>query len=329
MARHGWAVALLAAAAALAAARPPLTLEEELDLINAPVPSHVDPAIASEWEEWRGFLRMFVEAQKEHEAAQRTGAAAAREPDTNWLKTCAGWTAQEMCSSVFGAGIPESQAAREDVGLLPSLAANFTVDYDDRSVTAWCLWNNPLNQTYKSIFRDGIGCTLVEVVTEAELRAQDTGDQTPPPALDPTVPWPVGEGFYPEDVPAGLDLECVARAAQAQFDDELANPRAIVVVYKGTLAFERYDEGITKDTRLLGWSSTKSLTQSLIGVLVGDGRLSIHDRAPVPWWHEDENDPRQSITIDMMLRMSSGTRWVGGAHPHARTQGTERWHAPA
>ncbi len=34
----------------------------------------------------------------------------------------------------------------------------------------------------KAIWRAGIGCTLVDGLTEAELRAQDLGDQT---ALDP------------------------------------------------------------------------------------------------------------------------------------------------
>ena len=43
--------------------------------------------------------------------------------------------------------------------------------------------------------------------------------------------------------------------------------------------------------------------------------MNIHEPAPVPEWSEIENDPRKNITIDMMLRMSSGTRWVGDVPP--------------
>jgi len=89
----------------------------------------------------------------------------------------------------------------------------------------------------------------------------------------------------------------------------------LAIAYKGQLVFEYYAPGITKETRLLGWSATKSLTQAFIGILVGDGRMDIYKPAEVPEWYENEGDERQNITVDMMLRMTSGTRWVGDIGP--------------
>ena len=92
--------------------------------------------------------------------------------------------AEFRMARLFGSGIDEETARREDLGTI-GLAADYWMNYTEKSVTASCKIRNPNNSTYKTIFRDGIGCTLVEGVTEQELRAQDIGDQTPPPPVSP------------------------------------------------------------------------------------------------------------------------------------------------
>jgi CubicO group peptidase (beta-lactamase class C family) len=47
----------------------------------------------------------------------------------------------------------------------------------------------------------------------------------------------------------------------------------------------------------------KSVTQALTGILVRQGRLDLYAPAPVPEW---ANDARREITLDQLLRMSSG-----------------------
>lgn len=111
--------------------------------------------------------------------------AGAREPDGWWLKTCAGWSALMLCGAVFGAGIDEPTARVEDVGILFGSATTTTVDYERQAVDSLCAWNFTETIPYTAIYREGIGCTLVEGVTEAELRAQDLGNLAPPPPLDP------------------------------------------------------------------------------------------------------------------------------------------------
>ena len=68
---------------------------------------------------------------------------------------------------------------------------------------------------------------------------------------------------------------------------------------------ERYAPGFGPDMPMLGWSMSKSVTNSLVGLLVGQGRLVLEDPAPVPEWR-DPDDPRHEITLDQLMRMSSG-----------------------
>jgi CubicO group peptidase (beta-lactamase class C family) len=58
----------------------------------------------------------------------------------------------------------------------------------------------------------------------------------------------------------------------------------------------------------------KSFVHALVGIAVGDGHLDIHAPADVPAWRE-AGDPRGAITVDHLLRMSSGLGWVEDYEP--------------
>jgi len=90
---------------------------------------------------------------------------------------------------------------------------------------------------------------------------------------------------------------------------ELARSLAFVAVQGGQLVTERYGPGVDAGTTLLSWSMAKSVTQALVGLLVGDGLLSIDVPAVVPEW-SDPSDPRHPITLDDLLAMRSGLRFV-------------------
>jgi CubicO group peptidase (beta-lactamase class C family) len=59
---------------------------------------------------------------------------------------------------------------------------------------------------------------------------------------------------------------------------------------------------------MLSWSMAKSVLAALVGIAVGDGRLALDAAAPVPEWSSPA-DPRRAITLDHLLRMSSGLRF--------------------
>ena len=125
------------------------------------------------------------------------------------------------------------------------------------------------------------------------------------PALDvsDTLAWPMGRAT-PDRSDRFDDL-----VNTAFNDDNLAQPKntkAIVVIHDGKLIAEKYADGVSSETPLIGWSMGKSVTALLVGLLVGDGALVPTAPANVPQWQSQPDDPRAGITLDHLLRMSSG-----------------------
>lgn len=105
---------------------------------------------------------------------------------------------------------------------------------------------------------------------------------------------------------AGTPKKDLARAIDRLFvDPAVGETRAIVVMADGKIAAERYAPGYDKDTRFVSWSMAKTITATMIGLLVADGRLSLDERAPIPRWRRP-GDPRGGITIRHLLQMRSG-----------------------
>ena len=114
-----------------------------------------------------------------------------------------------------------------------------------------------------------------------------------------------------ENLPPEVDKAKLTAAIARAFTEpnagqkKIRGTRAVVVVYKGQIIGEQYAPGFSKDTPLLGWSMTKSITNAGAGILVGQGKLTPKVPAPVPEW-SGEDDPRAAITVDQLMRMSDG-----------------------
>ncbi|MDR3497811.1 MAG: serine hydrolase [Parvibaculum sp.] len=120
----------------------------------------------------------------------------------------------------------------------------------------------------------------------------------------PTKSWPVGD--IPKDADRARLGQLVDHAFAAEAPADLGETHALVIVQGGRLIHERYWTGFGPDKTCPSWSKAKSITQALVGILVGDGKLDIHAPADVPEWRETPGDPRAAITLDLLLRMSSG-----------------------
>ena len=86
-----------------------------------------------------------------------------------------------------------------------------------------------------------------------------------------------------------------------------AETAAEPLTWRGWLAAERYGEGLTARTPLEGWSMGKSLTATLLGILIKQGVYELSQPAPIPEW-QTPGDPRAEIRIADILHMSSGLR---------------------
>lgn len=217
------------------------------------------------------------------------------------LSAGSGYAAKNLCSGVFLSGMAGEQVHQQALIGASSLLANlsYTIDPSEGTVRTRLFGWFPRTARH----REALGCTLLPAGETGDVVRVDPVDPEP---LDPTAPWPLGSAPLAEDPRL---QEIVARAFEEEDPERPRNTKAVVVVHEGRLVAERYAEGIDADTPLLGWSMTKSVTNLLVGRMVADGLLRIEDPAPVPAWQED-GDPRAAITIDQLLRMSSGLEFT-------------------
>ena len=129
-----------------------------------------------------------------------------------------------------------------------------------------------------------------------------------------TQPWPMGDVLPDEPLPDALDAEKVAQAVDAAFEPAEGMTAAFAATWKGRLIGERYRDGITMHTPLESWSMGKSLTATLMGVLIQQGVYDLWQPAPVPQWQTD-GDPRAEIRIADIMHMSSGLRFRAPQDP--------------
>mgnify|MGYP000262407587 CR=1 FL=1 len=218
----------------------------------------------------------------------------------------AGYAAKYLCSSVFISGRNPETVFHEDIEPINPLARVIrpVVNRQDRSVTAVSLG---LFKT-RAIYREGCGCTLVVGTTDEALRSQAV-PRRQLVNLPDDRPWPMGDAGPTAPLPAGIDPIVLEGALNRAFAEPGPRPviqtRALVVVYRRELIAERYAPGFHKDIPMPGWSMSKTVTNALVGILVKKAHLRLAGPAPVPEW-QAADDPRRNITLDQLLRMSSG-----------------------
>jgi CubicO group peptidase (beta-lactamase class C family) len=123
---------------------------------------------------------------------------------------------------------------------------------------------------------------------------------------NPSAPWPAGDAPVGA-APSGVNVEKLKHAVEAAFTPAEGLTAALAIVWRGQLIAERYGAGITAQTPLEAWSMTKSLTSTLMGILIRRGDYELWQPAPVPEWQKP-GDPRAKIRIGDILQMSSGLR---------------------
>lgn len=216
-----------------------------------------------------------------------------------------GYGAKNLCSCVFVAGRTEESVRENELKVNPLLSlGTFDVNLEDSSATGDVFGL----VKKKAIYRKGLGCSLVNGLSEEEIRRQKFSLKSISKPAD-TLNWPHGK-LDSDTLFTNVNydkLENALENAFAEANPEIkVNTRGVVVVYKGQIIGEKYAENFDELTPQMGWSMTKSVTATLIGMLVKDGKLDINQPAPVSEW---KNDERSQITIDQLLRMSSGLEW--------------------
>lgn len=213
------------------------------------------------------------------------------------LNIISGYASKNMASTLSIAKRSEASVILQDNNVpLIKLA---DVDVDNNSATARVFGLMPR----KTICRPGLGCTLVNAEYEDNF-------DLPQPQRSSTkinTPFPFGNGAAKDTVFQEVDYQVLEHALYNAFADaDVQKTRSVLVVYKNHIIAERYSDGFTKDTPILGWSMTKSVLATLFGILEFEGKIDLGMTGMVEAWREDE---RNEITLDHLLRMQSGLEW--------------------
>ncbi|MEO9967891.1 MAG: serine hydrolase [Reichenbachiella sp.] len=213
------------------------------------------------------------------------------------LVIMSGYSAKMACSCTFIGGLDEEIIYGKELNFNPLKLVKFKIDRENKTATASLFGLYPKT----AVFREGLGCALLsELEAENAYRADfklheikhdslknwfETRRSPTPPALATVI-----SNAFLEENPESPNI----------------NTRAVVVLHKGMLVGEQYAPEINKDSPLLGWSMTKSLTSLLFGMLVDQNKVNIDSMTNIPAW---QNDERARITWRNLLQMNSGLRW--------------------
>lgn len=217
-----------------------------------------------------------------------------------------GYSAKNMCSCVMVAGRDPEDVKKNELGFSPINLAKTEVSFEDSSATSTLFGL----AKRKAIFRHGLGCALLVQMDEEEFRAYKPVLATAPKENQDSIAWPDGD-LNSDTLSADVDISKITAAMEEAFSEPGPNKtrrtRAMLIVYNGKIIAERYADGFNQDSKLIGWSMTKSVTNALIGILVKQGKLDINKPAPVKTWDADDH---KNITLNDLMHASSGLDWV-------------------
>jgi len=213
-------------------------------------------------------------------------------------------TAKLLCSGVFVAHRDPDEIVKDDLHVEPAQVLGngmAKIRQDPPAVIV-----GPA----EAVYRPGLGCTLLNGRPEADVYKQ-FAEPPAPPAAPSAAAWPDGDGA-PAPLPKEVDAAALDAAMAYAFSEpaaqaDMRGTRAVTVIHGGKLLAEKYAAPFSAATPLVGYSMTKSIINTLTGVLVQEGKISVAKPPQVPEW--PEGDPRRAITLDQMLHMSSGLQF--------------------
>ncbi|RVD21662.1 serine hydrolase [Mesorhizobium sp. M4B.F.Ca.ET.017.02.2.1] len=210
------------------------------------------------------------------------------------IRVGSGYSAKIVCSNVFIAGRDANEVLAVDVqapGHPLLRLMKVSIDKERGMVSAGLF--GVLGKSV-AVARDGLGCATVPDGNTG--KARQTAIYAEPAATRQDALWPEGER---------VDASQNPEIAKIVDDGAMAGAgmRAVVVVKNGHIVAERYGEGFSAKTPLLGWSMTKTVNAAIVGTLVKDGKMAIDNKGLFAPW---KADGRAAISLADLMAMSSG-----------------------
>ena len=218
------------------------------------------------------------------------------------LNIITGFSSKSVASGMFIANRTQESVELGDNDFSPIDGAKNKVNLSERSVTSsfFGLKNR------KAIYVEGLGAILINKDYE-----QNKKFNTPKRNRTPkNLPYPYGSLSQKDTTFANVNYKDLQKTVENSFDnnnEKIKRTRSVLVVYKDQIIAEKYAKDFNKETPILGWSMTKSITATIYGILQKQGKLDINSSPKIPEWKKDD---RKNITYNDLLHMNSGLAWV-------------------
>ena len=218
------------------------------------------------------------------------------------LNIISGFAAKNVCSCMFEAGRDLQSIMTGDNSFMPVNYAESKIDLADKSVSSSFMGL----KKRRAVYREGVGCVLLP---ENSGEAASAISKPNRKLNKDTSPYPYGKGEPKPSTFAHVNYQKLEETVGKAFDlegKEIQRTRAVAVLHKDHLICEQYAAGFSSETKILGWSLTKSLTNAALGILEKQGKISLDQNNLFKEW---ENDERSKITLNNLLQMNSGLAW--------------------
>ncbi len=168
-------------------------------------------------------------------------------------------------------------------------------------------------------YRPVLGC--VQLPPGAKLDAVKSLPQVASSVRAPNLddqPWPLGDkdalGTLPPAKKAALD-----KLVEQAFDGRTYSGTTwgVVVVKDGKIVAERYAPGFDMHKASQTHSAAKSFASTVIGIAQGKGLIKVEKTPALKEWSRP-GDPRGEISLQHLLRMSSGLYGQGTGSPQGK-----------
>jgi len=213
------------------------------------------------------------------------------------LNIIAGYSAKNMNSSVFLAGRTLAFTDSTDNNFSPINLASDVVDVAKKSASSSVF--GLLSRT--AIYREGVGSVVITNDFDTSLKVPVPKRAKP----DNITAYPFGNADQKDSILSTINYNKLNKTVENLFTNN-TQTRAVLVLYKNQIIAEKYAKGFTKNSRILGWSMTKSIMSTVFGIMQTQGKINVLDKAPVAAW---KNDERKEITFNDLLHMNSGLEW--------------------
>lgn len=214
------------------------------------------------------------------------------------LNIIAGYSAKNMNSSVFLAKRTFAFTDSTDNNFSPIHLGSDKIDQASKTTSTSVF--SLLTRT--AFYRDGLGSVLIDDDFDTSKQVATPKRSTP----DNTTPFPYGNADQKDSILQNVDYTKLNKTVSNLFTNN-TKTRAVVVLHKGQIIAEKYANQFNKDSRILGWSMTKSITSTVFGIMQKQGKIHVNDKASIDAW---KNDERKSITNNNLLQMNSGLEWL-------------------